>query len=68
MVEKYPSKVELMFFVLVAIMSILMYMLFVLQNYGVISTNLFRPCVDPQDTSRFYNPYDNNPADTNVNY
>lgn len=68
MVEKYPSKVELMFFVLVAIMSILMYMLFVLQNYGVISTNLFRPCVDPQDTSRFYNPYNNNPTDTTVNY
>lgn len=68
MVEKYPSKAELMFFMLVAIMSILMYILFVLQNYGVIDTNLFRPCVDPQDTSRFYNPYDNNTTDTTVNY
>lgn len=68
MVERYPSKIELMFFVLVAITSILMYILFVLQNYGVINTNLFRPCVDPQDTSRFYNPYDNNPTDSTYNY
>lgn len=57
MVEKYPSKVELMFFTLVSILSIVLYIVLVLQNYGVINTNMFRPCVDPDDTSRFYNPY-----------
>ena len=57
MVEKYPSKVELMFFTLVSILSIVLYIVLVLQNYGVINTNMFRPCVDPDDTSRFFNPY-----------
>lgn len=59
MVERYPSKFELMFFAIVSILSIVFYILLVLQNYGVINTNMFRPCVDPDDTSRFYNPYNN---------
>jgi hypothetical protein len=57
MVEKYPSVLEFLFFVLIALFSIVFYVLLVLNNYNVLSSNIFRPCVSPLNNDRFYDPY-----------
>lgn len=43
-VEVYPHPAEFFFFVLIAVLAVLMYALFVLANYGVIQTKLFDAC------------------------
>lgn len=57
MVEKYPSVLEFLFFVLIALFSIVFYVLLVLNNYNVLTSNIFRPCVHPLNNDRFYDPY-----------
>lgn len=55
--EIYPSAVEFMFFVLVAIFSIVMYLLLVLSNYGILPGNMFKSCAHPLNNNRFYDPF-----------
>lgn len=58
MVEKYPSILEFVFFYMVALFSIGMYIILVLNNYNVIETNIFKSCVHPLNNDRFYDPFD----------
>lgn len=57
MVEKYPSVIEFLVFTMIAIFSIVFYVLLVLINYNVLTSNVFRPCVDPLNNDRFYDPF-----------
>lgn len=57
MVEKYPSVIEFLFFSMIALFSIVLYVLLVLNNYNVLSSNVFKPCVHPLDNNRFYDPF-----------
>ena len=53
--EEYPYAIEF-FFIMVAWFGVIMYFIFVLNNYNVLkSRDLFEYCYD--DNSRFYNPY-----------
>lgn len=56
-VEKYPYMLEYLFAFLLALFSILMYILFVLNNYNVIEIKIFKNCFNPLDNKRFYDPF-----------
>lgn len=57
MVENYPTVLEFVFFMLMAFLSILMYILLVLDNYQVLEIQLFRCCFHPLNNDRFFDPY-----------
>lgn len=58
MVERYPSVVEFAFFILIAFLAIILYLLLVLDNYGILEIKPFQSCFHPLDNNRFYDPYD----------
>lgn len=57
MAEIYPQRAEFVFFVLIAALSIVMYTMCVLSNYGVFSSKMFKSCVHPIDNDRYYDPF-----------
>ena len=57
LVEKYPSVIEFLFFGMIAVFSIVFYILLVLINYNVLSSDIFKPCVNPLNNDRFYDPF-----------
>lgn len=56
-VEKYPFALEFAFSVLLSFFSVTMYVLFVLINYNVIESEIFKPCFHPENNDRFYDPF-----------
>ena len=56
-VQKYPFVPEYLFSVFLALFSGITYIMFVLINYNVVESKIFRPCFHPQNTSRFYDPF-----------
>lgn len=56
-VERYPFALEFVFSVLLSFFSILIYIMFVLINYNVIESEIFKPCFHPENTARFYDPF-----------
>jgi len=56
-VEIYPYFIEFMFFMMLAFFSIIIYIFFVLSNYSVIENKLFKPCANPLNNDRFYDPF-----------
>jgi len=56
-VEIYPHFMEFIFFMMLAFFSIIIYFFFVLSNYGVIENQLFKPCANPLNNDRFYDPF-----------
>lgn len=58
MVQTNPTVIEFMFFMLIAVLSILLYVLFILHNYNVIDVSFFQSCFHPLNNDRFYDPYE----------
>lgn len=56
-VENYPYVVEYVFSVFLSIFSITIYTMFVLINYNILESRIFKPCFHPQNTARFYDPF-----------
>jgi hypothetical protein len=56
-VERYPFALEFAFSVLLSLFSVTMYVMFVLINYNVIESEIFKPCFHPLNNNRFYDPF-----------
>ena len=64
-VERYPFALEFAFSVLLSFFSVTTYVMFVLINYNVIESEIFKPCFHPQNTDRFYDPFEEQTSDVN---
>lgn len=67
-VEIYPYLIEYVFFTILAFFSIIIYIFFVLSNYGVIENKLFKPCANPLNNDRFYDPFTNDEEENTEYY
>lgn len=56
-VEMYPYALEFAFSVILAFLSVTLYVMFVLINYNLVESKIFQSCFHPRNTARFYDPF-----------